>query len=309
MAVPGLLSSLARNQYFRTYVGRPCIEASTWLWSYIPDTARKTKPAQRYGRWLHNLVHLRDRGYRRQNPGTYFLRNRAELEFVGQLAATVPMGGQLRIAVLGCSTGAEAFSMSWAVLDKRRDIDLAVHASDISATSVETARAAVYPADFVAITGREAPGLDETEKAQLLETLADGSYRVRDDWRAPITWHLLDAMHPDVVERIGLQDVVVANRFLCHMEPGVARRCLRNVIRLVKPGGHLLVTGVDLDVRSQEIRAAGLIPVMDGIEDRHEGDPTLRIGWPLNYWGLEPLDKNRPDWPFRYGIAFRKPAD
>jgi hypothetical protein len=35
------------------------------------------------------------------------------------------------------------------------------------------------------------------------------------------------------VTLLGLQDIVIANRFLCHMEPRDAERCLRNIARLV----------------------------------------------------------------------------
>jgi len=44
---------------------------------------------------------------------------------------------------------------------------------------------------------------------------------------------------------------VVANRFLCHMEPPDAQNCLRNIGRLVKPGEYLFVTGIDLDVADE----------------------------------------------------------
>jgi hypothetical protein len=33
------------------------------------------------------------------------------------------------------------------------------------------------------------------------------------------------------------------------MEPATAERILRNVSRVLKPGGYLFVSGVDLDVR------------------------------------------------------------
>jgi 2-polyprenyl-3-methyl-5-hydroxy-6-metoxy-1,4-benzoquinol methylase len=79
----------------------------------------------------------------------------------------------------------------------------------------------------------------------------------------------------------------VANRFLCHMEPAAAERCLRNIARLVKPGGYLFVSGVDLDVRTRVARGMGWKPVMDLIREIHEGDPSSRDGWPVDYTGLE----------------------
>ena len=37
-------------------------------------------------------------------------------------------------------------------------------------------------------------------------------------------------------------------KFLCHMPPAPAERCLRNIAHLVDHGGHLFVLGVDLAV-------------------------------------------------------------
>ena len=37
----------------------------------------------------------------------------------------------------------------------------------------------------------------------------------------------------------------------------------------------------------------------------HDGDPLVRADWPLHWWGLEPLDRRRPDWQTRYASVFR----
>jgi hypothetical protein len=76
----------------------------------------------------------------------------------------------------------------------------------------------------------------------------------------------------------------VANRFLCHMHPEEAEECLCNLARLVKPGGYLFVSGVDLGVRTKVARELGWRPVTELISEIHEGDPSLRRGWPLEYW-------------------------
>jgi hypothetical protein len=34
----------------------------------------------------------------------------------------------------------------------------------------------------------------------------------------------------------------------------------------------------------------------------------LRRGWPLQYWGLEPLDRKRDSWEIRYASIFQLPA-
>jgi SAM-dependent methyltransferase len=129
--------------------------------------------------------------------------------------------------------------------------------------------------------------------------------RVKPQFREIITWHIGDAGDPKLVDVFGLQDIVVANRFLCHMQPEEAETCLRSLARLVKPGGYLFVSGVDLGVRTKVARELGWLPVTDLINEIHEGDPSLRKDWPLQYWGLEPFDRRRNHWKTRYASVFQ----
>src|SRR5262249_53352384 len=99
--------------------------------------------------------------------------------------------------------------------------------------------------------------------------------RVKTTFRDGISWHLGDATDPNLVSALHLQDIVVANRFLCHLHPESAEKCLLNLARLVKPGGYLFVSGVDLRVRSKVIRELGWRPVTELISEIHEGDPSL----------------------------------
>jgi SAM-dependent methyltransferase len=145
-------------------------------------------------------------------------------------------------------------------------------------------------------------------RSEELEAMFDreGEYvKVKPRFREGITWHLGDAGDPDLVSALGLQDVVVANRFLCHMQPEEAEACLCQLARLVKPGGYLFVSGVDLGVRSKVARKLGWRPVTELISEIHDGDPSLRRDWPLEYWGLEPFDQSRSDWKVRYASVFQ----
>jgi Methyltransferase domain len=128
---------------------------------------------------------------------------------------------------------------------------------------------------------------------------------VKPGLRQDITWRLGDASSPGLVQALGAQDLVVANRFLCHMEPTTAERCLRNLSALVKPGGYIFVSGVDLDVRTKVAKELRWKPVLELIQEIHEGDFSLAKGWPLQWWGLEPFCKDHPDWRIRYACAFK----
>jgi hypothetical protein len=126
--------------------------------------------------------------------------------------------------------------------------------------------------------------------------------------REGVTWHIGDAGDRSLVDAVGLHEFVFANRFLCHMQPQDAEACLRNVGRLVKPGGYLFVSGVDLGVRTKVARDLGWSPVTQLIREIHDGDSSLRKDWPMQYWGLEPFDPTRGDWKVRYASVFQVPS-
>jgi hypothetical protein len=128
---------------------------------------------------------------------------------------------------------------------------------------------------------------------------------VRSWIREGISWHLGDAGDPNLVRVLGPRDIVVANNFLCHMEPLDSEKCLRAIAGLVKPGGYLFVTGVDLDVREKVAHDLRWRPIPELIEEIHGGDPSVLRDWPWAWWGLEPLDTKRDDWQMRYAVVFR----
>ena len=241
--------------------------------------------------------------------GTFFLRNRPELELIGRLANPNGTGRVVKLAVLGSSNGAEVYSIVWAIRSARPDVELVVKAVDISKEAVQAAQEGVYELGFsklvlepifARMTEREIDDVFEKEGNRL---------RVRPRILKGITWHLGDVEDPAILRALGPQDIVVANRFLCHLPPPEAERCLRSIARFVAPGGYLFVSGVDLDVRSKVAKDLGWKPVPELLEEIHEGDPTLRTAWPHRYWGLEPLDRTRPDWKIRYASVFWLPGD
>jgi SAM-dependent methyltransferase len=152
--------------------------------------------------------------------------------------------------------------------------------------------------------------------ASIFERMTESERRVMFDWQADratvkpwlregIIWKLGDAGDPELINVLGHQDIVVASNFLCHMAPADAEKCLRNIVRLVGPGGHILVSGVDLDVRTKVALDLDCRPVVGFMRDIHEGDPCMRVDWPWKWWGLEPMNKRRADWLVRYAAAFQ----
>jgi chemotaxis protein methyltransferase CheR len=281
------------------------LRLNEWIWQRLPGSsaAPRPRPVVAYGHLMHALV--RSHGERRQFLGTFFLRNRPQLELIAGLAKLRAKGAAVRMAVLGCSIGAEAYSILWSIRSSHPDLSVVMTAVDISDEVIAVAREGIYSSkasDLVEepicerMTDDELRGMFDREGPLL---------RVKPWMRESVSWRLADARDPEIVAALGGQDIVVANDFLCHMKPAEAESCLRNIARLVEPGGYLVVSGIDLDVRSKVARALSWKPVTETIEEIHDGDRSLRLSWPWRYWGLEPFDKTRHDSDVRYASAFQ----
>ena len=277
------------------------------LWRRIPSVVRDLRPTRAYGAWLHGLVC--QSANREMYLGTHFLRNRPALELMRRLVPEQGHGDSLKVAVLGCSIGVEVYSIMWTLRSRRPDLEVEVRALDISTEAVQLAERGVYGPEASEIVGHPVfDGLTEAERSEMFDW--NGETATIKPWlREGITWQVGDACDPRLSMSLGPQDLVVANNFLCHMPARSARRCLRSLARLVLPGGHLFVTGVDLDVRTSVARELGWEPISELRAEIHDGDPLVRSDWPWRWWGLEPFDRRRADWETRYSAVFRVDAD
>ena len=167
------------------------------------------------------------------------------------------MGETLSVAVLGCSTGAEAYSVAWSMRSARPDLRLVLHAVDVSKLAVEFAKRGVY---YLRGSQWNSSSIFERLTAAEMEEWfdRDGEMMNVKPWiKEDIRWQVGDAGDSETIDLLGVQDVVLANNFLCHMEAMEADRCLRNIAQLVKPDGYLFVSGIDLDIRSRVARDLG----------------------------------------------------
>lgn len=273
------------------------------VWNHLPPSWTALAPMRSYGSLLHALA--RAENVRGQALSTFFLRNRPELDLIRRLLQPKGRSEVLSVAVLACSTGAEAYSVAWRIRSARPDLKLIMNAVDISKQAVEFAKRGVY--SFTAPELSNTRIFERMSPAEIDEFFdRDGDAATVKPWiKAGIEWRVGDVGEPETVDTLGSQDMVVANNFLCHMSDSEAEKCLRNIARLVKPGGYLFVSGVHLEVRTKVARDLGWTPVTELLEEIHEGDGCLRPIWPCHYAGLEPLDKKRKDWQIRYACAFR----
>lgn len=318
---------MSRSRFLRKNLGRPYLHINIWIWSHLPASLRSWLPIRRYSCHLHSLAQLR--AIRVQSVATYFFRNRPELELLVHLLDQKCKNATLDLAVLACSKGAEVYTISFVIRSARPDLKVNIRAVDISDEILEFAKVGGYSLRSGEDLRAAGPGYLDVGREMAVSTSRDqlssifermsaaemaamfdrelDQVRVKPRFREGITWHLEDAGDPALVSTLALQDIVVANRFLCHMHPDQAEACLRNLAQLVKPGGYLFVSGVDLDVRSKVFRELDWRPVTEKIVQIHDGDVSLRRGWPLQYWGLEPFDQGRSDWEIRYASVLQRP--
>ena len=292
-----ILRSIAtRTEESKTYPDK----AIAVLWNGLPSVVR----SWRFTHAIGHLIHRRVRRVQQRGGGnyTFFFRNMPQLELLRDLALETARGVPVKIAVLGCSTGAELYSAVWMIRTARPEQKVQALGIDISGACVETAASGVYP-----LESREVLGISETSYKRLF-TRQENALSVQQWLKEGVTWRVGDACCSDLAAQFGLQDIVLANNFLFRMSPEPAEACLRNVARLVAPNGYLCIGGVDLDVRSRAARELGLIPVTARIEEIHTAEEGMLTAWPLCFWGLEPMDRRRQDWPARYTTVFRMPA-
>ncbi len=257
-----ILNKMSKVSVLRKWVGKPFTLVNEWVWNRLPFSVTASRAMRSYGAFMNALVKLR--AARKQNHGTFFLRNRPELELIRALSNQSPQGSTLRITVLGLYSPRADRLMHEPVFDR----------------------------------------LTDEEMRAMFEREVD-RFRIKSWIKEEINWRVMNAEDPALPKLLGRQDIVVANRFLCHMAPLDAERCLRNVTHLVKPGGYLFVSGIDLDIRTKVALDLGWTPVLELLEEIHNGDPSVRRDWPWKYWGLEPFNSKRPDWSVRYAAVFQ----
>jgi len=268
-----------------------------FFWSITPPLLRQSRIGMSWGRFIFYLVNLKNDHI--QLTTTYFFRNRAELDQLADIACA--SSKDIGILVVGCSEGAEVFSIVMTAKKACPEIRIKVMAFDIDETALSIARNARYDAD-----SRLFKYVHEDELNSFF-IRENNSITVKPELQSGIQWQLGDPTRDPVYSTLPKQDIVFINRLLFHMSLDEAERCLSAAASLVRPGGHLFVSGVDLDLRTKLARNGRWIPVTDRLEAVHAGDESMTIDWPFERWGLEPLDRKHKDWPMRYCAIYKLP--
>lgn len=211
-----------------------------------------------------------------------------------------PEAGELSLIVLGCSKGAEAYSIASTLCAELPGLRFTIRAVDVKEAVIRQARQGTYSAEEL-FTHK---GITQ-EFVQSTFVQENGRFVVRQEVKERVSFDVVDLLDSDSARSLGQADVVFMQNLLVNLKRPRAIAAFRNACSMLKPRSVLFVDGMDLDLRSKLTRRYGLEPFTYRL-DRIYGEAREErgAGWPYNYWGVEPFLLHRRDWLRRYGTIF-----
>jgi len=257
-----------------------------------------------YGKLRHRALQA---SARRSQSHTYtsFYRVPAQLDaFTGPVMDFLlqgrAAGAPLTINLFAGSNGAEAYTLASVLRRARPGLDFHIHASDLHAEMVAKAVSARYTRDEVLHSEEVTPEF----VAMTFDTVG-GDFVVKPEVRAHVSFMQANLLDPGVDRRYGPADVVVVQNVLFHLDPEQARYAFNNVVRFLKPRSVLFVDGVDLDLKVELTRAAGLAPLDYRYREIYDaGRRHVSLAWWRHYYGAEPRSFLQRDPVRRFGTIF-----
>ena len=242
---------------------------------------------------------------RRQFTFTQFFRLPAQfdaltgpvLDFLNARDGSDP----IRIVVIGCSTGAEPYTLSSVLLDRCPALRVSIDAYDIDPKVLAIARDATYPADVVLANPLVTPDF----VAKTFDRSDDGLCKVKPAVAGRVRFHQADFVRGDIRQSIAPADIVFAQNVMCNLRRPAAARLFDNAAALLKPRSVLFVDGMDLDMREQRTRKHGLVPLTFELERIHDEARLVRgERYPWYAAGLEPFSPKHRNCDRRYATIF-----
>jgi len=256
----------------------------------------------------HRLaLHLEDR---RQYTFTQFFRLPSQLDaltgpvldFLNARSGSDP----IRIVVIGCSTGAEPYTLSSVMLDRCPTLPITIEGYDIDASVLAVARDATYAADEV--LGNALVSSDFVTKT--FDQRDGNLFEVKPQVAQRVQFHQADFVRGTVREDIPAADIVFAQNVMCNLRRPAAARLFNNAVALMKPRSALFVDGMDLDMREERTRIHRLVPLTFELERIHDEARIVRgERYPWYAAGLEPFSPKHRNCDRRYSTIFLRGAE
>lgn len=168
-----------------------------------------------------------------------------EREIIPGLIERLPADQALRIWVVGCSTGEEAYSIAMlcreAIMAARRDIKLQVFASDLDPQAIAVAREGVYPLSI-----RDDVSADRLQRYFLAE---DDHYRIAPGLRGSVVFTVQDVLHDPPFSRI---DLVSCRNLLIYLKPDAQAKVISLFHFALRERGILLLGSAETPGRTSD---------------------------------------------------------
>ncbi|KAF5082800.1 Chemotaxis response regulator protein-glutamate methylesterase [anaerobic digester metagenome] len=145
-------------------------------------------------------------------------------------------GETLRVWIVGCSTGEEAYSMAIALhetldaLQRHGDLRIQIFATELDADAVETARLGRYPANISADVS--------PERLERFFVSEGDSYRVRPEIRETVVFAVQNVISDPPFTRL---DVLSCRNLLIYLSPEIQRRLIPLFHYALNPEGILFL--------------------------------------------------------------------
>ena len=174
---------------------------------------------------------------------TYFYREDYQLrafteEIVPGLMTTDGLRGDktLRVWSAGCSSGEEPYTI--AILLAESGIpegwQVELYAADINQTVLTKARRGIFrPSSFRA--------MPDLVKGRYFEESDDGSFRIRDEIRASVTFLRLNLLDPRLPEILPGIDVIFCRNVIMYFHSEAKQAVIDRFYQVLDPGGYLLL--------------------------------------------------------------------
>ena len=262
---------------------------------------RKTRSYQRR-RYKWTLLFSR----RRNCNYTSFLRLPTQYEALsGPVLDYLGDGGKakpLRIVILGCSNGAEPYSVASVLKSRHPDLDFHIHASDLESEVVRKARSMCYTSEEVFSNETDTDQFDDFVKDTF--DIENNVYRIKKDVGRHVECGVANVLDPNLREKIGTADIVYVQHLLMHLKVRDQKKAFRNIYSLLNPKAALFAAGNEYDTLQKLTTKYDLRPLEYKIEQIHSEVGVYGKGWPWAYWGVEPFDEFSKGWKRRYSTIF-----
>ncbi len=208
----------------------------------------------------------------------------------------------VRIVILGCSNGAEPYSVASVLRSRHPDLEFHIDAFDLDSDVVRKAKSMCYTSEEVFSNETGTDQFDDFVKNTF--DMENDVYHIKSDVGRHVKCGVANVLDSKLKEKIGTADIVYVQHLLIHLKVGDQKKAFRNIYSLLNPKAALFAAGNEYDALQKLTTRYDLWPLEYKIEQIHREVGVYGKGWPWAYVGVEPFDDLGKGWKRRYSTIF-----